>query len=910
MELSRKPESEIPEKENRSLSLNNEPSIWPCCKADAESQRDLLTRYMQDAGKSQLPVLGDLKLNNDSLALKKPDDKPGDSARTDATKSDAAAGRPLDATRVKETVPAALDAKQEKVNTNGSRLAINSDGSVSKLTRTDGSVVDVSYDAKGEKKQIVDTNKDGNARTLWNLNANGLWEAQSQIKDQTGAWTSDGKHDSKLYRDVLIDGQGITTAIDQVGFRHVTTADGSKLKEGAIYTFDEKGRVNSISYSPDSNRILKIGYDENNKINKVEVRDAEGKLQQTKTRSGENEWKITNRDGSAAGTWQGDMQLTKDGCFKQQDAKDKAAGQWQITTPFEKFTERVSPDGKQIARVFNDKSEFQYEVTASGTERITKVTRGNDSREFRYDADGKLAQLVEVTQNGTQILKPEAGQNVKVGSGGELSITKADGSKILKKVDFSTEEQDKDGNTLKVVTRDAKSRTFEYETINNHKQLVKITDIRPGKTGETSEVWTAKKNGDGSLSGQFVSAGAGGKERVLTGVEVLTNGDYKFKSSDGKERLARLAGDNLANREGGFSATVDDARERLKAALESQLDAPRKARLEGFMRELEKRASDAVERQTVAGISKDASTEKWEKKIAKTYDQLAQMMEENPSTAVYPPAMRAKLIENFMWIAGDTTRGAQDVGNCWEMSGRNLTGMQNNPDAMARMLKEVSLTGTFTAVHGGIKSKDSLDRRKGDLEAPRKFTIPKNMLTLDAVNANWSLNKPTEPYWRGGTGTMPSTPVGYILDNVLGYMGGRTSHNALDGGLWESFNSPSNHTREGWYYGINELMYMATGEKTSKPVRISSNDIGDGDISNLTNKRLQRQLLEHGGALLVGPGHMFAVKLIKKNDSWQIVTDNQWSTSSDMVIGKVSDLRNWNVQRTRVKYQSDRPQTV
>jgi hypothetical protein len=152
---------------------------------------------------------------------------------------------------------------------------------------------------------------------------------------------------------------------------------------------------------------------------------------------------------------------------------------------------------------------------------------------------------------------------------------------------------------------------------------------------------------------------------------------------------------------------------------------------------------------------------------------------------------------------------------------------------------------------------------------------------------------------------MPSTPVGYIIDNVLGYMGGRNSHGALDGGLWESFNSPGSHTREGWYYGINELMYMATGEKTAKPQRVSSNDIGQGDIQNLTDKRLQKQLLENGGALLIGPGHMFAVKLIKNGSQWQIVTDNQWGTGSDIVIGKVSDLRTWNVQTTRVKYNTN-----
>ena len=492
----------------------------------------------------------------------------------------------------------------------------------------------------------------------------------------------------------------------------------------------------------------------------------------------------------------------------------------------------------------------------------------------------------------------------KIGMAGEVSLEKPDGSKIIKRSDFSTEERDKDGSILKVTNKDGKSRSFDYETINNRKELVKITNSRPGKNGESSEVWTRIKNADGSLGTQFVSTGSDGKQKAVAQVEILYNGDYRFKSTDGKDRVARMGTDSTSG-DGGVSGGAAEASERLLSVLDGQLDARRKARLEGLMKEFEKRAGDAIERQSAAGHDKDKITAKWEKKITQTYDNLSQMMEQNPSSAPYNQATRAKLIENFMWIASDTTRGAQDVGNCWEMSGRNLTGMQNNPDQMARLLKEVSLTGTYTSVTGGIKSKDSLDRRGGDLNGGKKFTIPKNMLQVDRVNAGWTLDKPDDNFWQGGIGTMPSTPVGYIIDNVLGYMGGRTSHNALDGGTWESFNSPGGHTRNGWYYGINELMYMATGEKTAKPVGVSSNSISDSDISRLTDKRLQKQMLENGGALLIGPGHMFAVKLVKSRGQWQIVADNQWGKGGDQVIGVVTDLKNWTVQRTRTRYKQE-----
>ncbi len=850
--------------------------IWPASRQEASSQLSILSRLLiqnKDQGSLNLPKL--LLLSD--------------------------TGEPVERRADTQDNLKAAEALREQVNLNGSRLLLNKDNSIASLIRKDGSVVEIKYDKSGQQTEIIDCNKDGKSRTVWTQNAKQMWESNTQIKDGNGNWVSDGKQ-AREYRDISITQQGLTVSRDLVGFMTVTAADGNRLADGARYTFDEKGRIDSISYMPGENRNLRFHYDANDKIDRVEFRDADGKLQQTKTRTADGEWRVTNANGTTGGVWKGDIELAPDAKFKQRDEKDRAADQWQVIAPFETYTEKISPDGKYINRVYSDKS-VDLERTEDGEERITKFTRGTESREFRYDADGKVSELIEKTTRGTESLKTD-GMKVQIWPSGDVIVKKPDGAAIFKKYNFGSQEWDGDGNLLKVVTPEGKSRSFDFDIVNNQKQLVRITDISVDKTGkQESEVWTPRRNADGSIiSGQFVKTGAGGKEEVVGDLKLKSNGDFSYKTSDGRERTSRIGSDQ--SREGGFSSTVDDARIRLKAALDGELDSGRKLRLEKLMDEMEKRAKDAIERQTIAGNDQSRTSQKWETKLARTYDYLAEMMEQNPSTAVYDRATRARLVENFIWIAADTTRGAQDVGNCWQMSGRNLTGMQNNPDAMARILKDVSLTGSFTALHGGIKAKTSLDRRRGDLNAARKFTIPQNLLKLDRVNAGWSLDKPDDSYWQGGIGTMPSTPVGYILDNVIGYMGGRKSHSALDGGLWESFASPSSRTREGWYYGINELMYMATGERTNKPIRISSNSVGEGDIRNLTDKRLQKQLLEHGGALLVGPGHMFAVKLVKSSGEWQIVTDNQWGKGGDQVIGKVTDLRNWTVQRTRTRYKS------
>lgn len=538
-EIPRKHESDAQENSslNKPLSASSElDKIWPCCKADADNQRELLSRYtLPGISKDLLPPL--LALTKDKAA--------------DSTKSDNDAGsinkrpenvlRTADAQNVLRTADTqnvlhtsdnqkSEVSNHEKLNANGSRLLLNDDNTIAKLTRKDGSSVDITYN-NGKQTQIVDSNKDGTARTVWTQNSNGLWQADCQVKDQAGKWASDGKQ-GREYRSVTVEENGVTTAIDLVGFHFVTTPAGEKLDEGANYTFDDKGRIASISYEPSANRVFSFHYDENDKLDKVEFRNSEGKLQQTRAKTADGEWKVTNKDGSTAGTWTGAMEIAKNGNFREQDAKDKSAGIWQVTAPYEKFVEKISSDGQRISRIYSDKSEFEFEKNGD-KERILKVTRGKDTREFRYDADGKLAQLIESTAGGTQVLNTD-GMLAKIGSAGELSLATQDGSTIVKRANFSTEERDKDGNILKVTNKDGKARAFEYETVNNQKQLLKITNSTPGKDGASTEVWTRVKNADGSLSSQFVSSGGDGKQKAIAQVDVLYNGDYRLNPQTAK----------------------------------------------------------------------------------------------------------------------------------------------------------------------------------------------------------------------------------------------------------------------------------------------------------------------------------------------------------------------------------------
>jgi YD repeat-containing protein len=755
----------------------------------------------------------------------------------------------------------------EQVNSNGTRLRLNDDNSVSILSRKDGSTVQIGY-ADGQKRLIVDTNKDETQRTVWVKNDSGTWVSQSQKRDTDGSWASDGKP-SEQRKDIDINGQGLTIATDLRGFKHVIGADGSKLNEGpggSKFTFDASGRIESITYGAGSNRAFKFQYDGNDNLSRVEVYDGNGRLQQTRAKIADGQWRVSKADGTDGGVWQGDMKLSAEGNFMQQDLKDKESGQWQVTTPgFDRYIEKVSYDGRNITRIYPDKAQIDSERTESGEERVRRITRGKESREYRYDSSGKLSEVIDTTAKGTSTWRPEG--PAKIYPNGDVAYSRPDGSAVIKKGNFSTVEIDKDGDITRVSTKDGKDRTFEFETVKDKKELVRISDTRTTSEGERREVWNRRRNSDGSVGSQFVSITAGGQERVRDGLEVLQDGDYKYTSPDGKERLAKVG---RSDDSGAFSDTVDDARDRLRETMEAHLDQSRRTRLDAFMKQFEKRAGDRVEAMVAAGIDKDKAQQEWEQKLARTYDHLAAMVRgEGAGSPVYDQVTRVKMVENAMYLFMEPSLMNQgNHGTCWIEAGNNSVGCVNHPDAMARMLREVSLNGTFQTTDGQTR------------------TIPKRLLNFDREAQQWTVENAQQP-----RGTYTRSAVGQVFDHVASWL----SDGRMDGG-----------THGGSPQGCNRALKLITGDSVPV-VNISSNQANRWDANRILSAQHRQALLEKGALIVVGPGHMFSQKLVKNNGEWQVVWDNQWGPGNDRVIGKVSDLRNWTVHPTVDSFKPETP---
>ncbi|MBZ0188125.1 MAG: cytochrome P450, partial [Candidatus Obscuribacterales bacterium] len=348
------------------------------------------------------------------------------------------------------------------------------------------------------------------------------------------------------------------------------------------------------------------------------------------------------------------------------------------------------------------------------------------------------------------------------------------------------------------------------------------------------------------------------KENGQTGetannLELLDNGDLRYLDSNGKEKIARQGGTSWELGEPIASSTIEDARSNFNEMMEAQFKNPERiGRLQQLMVKFEQRMADRVECRVIAGEDQGQVTEETEQCIAKTYDNLTEMvaMESQQGSAFQDRSQRATLVEQFIFHAHDTTLMNQGSnGTCWIQAGHILA-MLNHPDSMSRLLKEVTLTGSFQTMNNGeqdanprtIRFSQGLFRRGGNSEEGR-----------------WSLNTP----FQNGT----RSPVGMIFDQVLPVIGG--------GREWRS-----NAGSYGGSDGARRIMYMVTGDL----VYDTSHKLGGSD---------QRTFLLKGGMISYAPGHMRTRQLKKIDNQWYVIQDDQHGPRGDRAMYKVRDLRSW-----------------
>lgn len=305
--------------------------------------------------------------------------------------------------------------------------------------------------------------------------------------------------------------------------------------------------------------------------------------------------------------------------------------------------------------------------------------------------------------------------------------------------------------------------------------------------------------------------------------------------------------------------SLQESGDRLHDALDDHFSGERLERIEEMMEEFEERGRERVEALVAAGQDRVTVEREWEEKIKKTYENLTEMVTSDSPDAPYDTETRAKMAENALYLVMDPTKSNQGQhGTCWIESEINLLGLTNNPDQMTRLLKEVTTTGTYTDLTG------------------KTYTIPTKLLQFPGEEKSWTISNADNGL---------RSPVGAIFDRTLSFMGGR-----MDGG-----------TNGGTPQEAAALMKRVTGGSVTI-VQIRDNNLTANDIERICSSQYRQAMLEQGGVILLGPGHMFAAKLVNNNGQWQIVGDNQWGAGNDQLIGTVGDLGRWDVRTTRQRY--------
>lgn len=572
-----------------------------------------------------------------------------------------------------------------------------------------------------------------------------------------------------------------------------------------------------------------------------------------------------------------------------------------------------------------------FEYGAKGN--LQSVIFGDTTRKFEVKngvltaTDTKAGQEPKVVFDSSKVGDPKSVRLNK--ETGDISYTTDKGTTILRGNGL-TIELDKFGNQTKVTRPDGASREFAYVTQKekpagagsdpySYDGSPEGTDKEAGKDvqvltkiidrnakGEIKEEWTAKSDGT-RVTGVFINTPKEGqKPRERENIEVCQDGAYKFhKIGDKTQYSARLGGDGTP----GMSADIEEARENLKEVLRDKLDESQRTRFDAMMKQFEQRMADRLEARMAAGITApEKIRQEVEQAIRGTYDNLAKMISA-PSDSAKPTFMdqasRVRLAENFMLHAMDPMTMDQGPsgpgeegghGTCWIQSA-HIWGMVQHPDAMADLLRQVSVDGQYTTKNSG--ENDS---------ATKTISFSKEMLAIrqGTQESRWTVDRAMKE-WEELPGMRRQilsdrSPVGFIFDNVLPVIGGRQPKR-IDGGHFDTINAIRGQNPDGSYRtekitGAGDIMYMVTGDKPASyhtwdhPDHIQDHllNVNTGTSQQAKNENFRRTLLEKGSILTHSINHTSSRQIIKVNGEWLSVHDDQHGEKSDYVLGKVADL--------------------
>ncbi|MBS1956420.1 MAG: hypothetical protein JST89_19695 [Cyanobacteria bacterium SZAS-4] len=663
---------------------------------------------------------------------------------------------------------------------------------------------------KGEPVKSYERIADNEWKCMQGGQSLGNWKGDLKTGSD-GSWSmfSDKDNPSNLWRNA--DAQGNVTYSRQ-------NADGSKI------IFDDKKKFSEIERADGTGAVWSMNGD----APRVSTIMPDGSQLQFDFDMKSKEWKCddptvkSSKDMPIAGT--GEISFSR---------TDGTA----VTVKTDSTTLVKKTDGTTLEY---DAAQNLVACSKGGNERTFEVKDGVITA-FTDHVKGQPERHVDLSRD----------RNVELTSNGDLVHTGADGKRQIETSDFSHVDCNEAGKPTKITTTNGAVRDIEWNPQTN--QPVSITDTM--KIGEktVSRKWETAEDWKGTF------AVIGEKDGKLTqkfarhDVQIDETGNYSYLSGDGKKVISK-AGDGVRIADNGFnSIDVQEARERYLEVMREQFkgDTARCERLESMSNAFDTRMADTIERRLAAKEPEEKVRAEVEQRLKETYDHLSRLASSDDPKALDDKATRVILAETCMYHAMEPETVTQEGwGSCWLQSGYVPVGVGEHPNAMAKALADISLTGSFTDLKGNNYN----------------FTRDQLVIANKQQGAGWTIES--------APNTSYPSPVAHRWDATLSKM---------DKGAGYGGAGDSGRIRYGGG-GQKEIMRRLTGDELAY-------------VDGYPSSRAQRAALLHSGGAQRngGPHHVATWALRKEKDQWLLIKGNQYNDNNrgDRVVAVIRNLNSW-----------------
>ncbi|MBX9689559.1 MAG: hypothetical protein K2X27_22810 [Candidatus Obscuribacterales bacterium] len=372
-------------------------------------------------------------------------------------------------------------------------------------------------------------------------------------------------------------------------------------------------------------------------------------------------------------------------------------------------------------------------------DQLVSVSLSNgDLRQLKYDGNelvsiqdknGKSGkETVWTKQAGTDEWsdgqKTESRKELKIAADGAIKFKNSDGLNISDNPNQSRLSFDNNNRPLKIDFNSGSSRSFEYK----NDKLVAVTDHVKFADRETSS--TFNRVGD---TDDWETKEASGRIRTRRNIEAKENGDYSYIAADKKEHNSR-AYDLERQAKGDIvvgSDSIQEARDRfVDTAKERGINMPRSEKYLNQLDQISRRYNTSPEQ------------------MAKALDNLSDILSAEQSP-LYSRDELNNIVETALHNLANPPEIDQGYHPTWNVTPTEVFAAAKFPDKYTALLREVSLTGQFTAANGqkATPPKNALkpgrDEKAYDLDKPNsdKRNLASQIYQMTTINAVYELGK-------------------------------------------------------------------------------------------------------------------------------------------------------------------------